>query len=58
MILLNNKTQREKLMKKLLYLLMATIISTSLPTFASNIEVLPTMQTRTGAQDRVWVGTF
>lgn len=26
--------------------------------FASNIEVLPTMQSKTNVQDRVWVGTF
>ena len=26
--------------------------------FAGNIEVLPTMQSKTNAQDRVWVGTF
>lgn len=26
--------------------------------FASGIEIEPTMQTRTNAQDRVWVGTF
>ena len=45
-------------MKKLIYLLTIAIISTSLPAFASNIEVQPTMQTRTSAQDRVWVGTF
>lgn len=45
-------------MKKLFYLLTIAIISTSLPVFANNIEVQPTMQTRTIAQDRVWVGTF
>ena len=45
-------------MKKLIYLLTAAIISTTLPSFASNIEVQPTMQSRTNAQDRVWVGTF
>ena len=28
------------------------------PAFASNIEVLPTMQSKTNVQDRVWVGTF
>ena len=29
-----------------------------LPVFAGNIEVLPTMQSKTNVQDRVWVATF
>ena len=45
-------------MKKILITLLTIAISASLPIYASNIEVQPTMQTRTNAQDRVWVGTF
>ena len=45
-------------MKKLFYLLTIAIISTSIPAFAGNIEVQPTLQTRSNEQDRVWVGTF
>lgn len=44
-------------MKKLFSLLFA-ILFASTQVFASNIEVQPTMQSRSNAQDRVWVGTF
>ncbi len=44
-------------MKKFIVLLFATIFG-SMQVFASAIEVQPTMQTKTNAQDRVWVGTF
>lgn len=44
-------------MKKLFLSIVMTLLLFS-PAFASNIEVLPTMQSRTNVQDRVWVGTF
>ena len=45
-------------MKKVLGLLTAFVLLANIQSFAANIEVLPTMNTRTNAQDRVWVGTF
>lgn len=45
-------------MKKLFGLILALLISANIYTFAAGIEVQPTLQTRTNAQDRVWVGTF
>lgn len=45
-------------MKKFFSFLLALFMSASLAVFAEGIEVQPTMQTRTNAQDRVWVGTF
>lgn len=46
-------------MKKLLGLILMLILGANIQTFASSgIEVQPTMQSRTNAQDRVWVGTF
>lgn len=46
------------MMKRLLGLLLAVLFAANVQTFASSIEVLPTMQSRSNAQDRVWVGTF
>ncbi len=45
-------------MRKLLVLLFSLILMSNGASFASGIEIEPTMQTRTNAQDRVWVGTF
>ena len=45
-------------MKKLLGLLLTLLFAANIQTFAAGIEVLPTMQSRSNAQDRVWVGTF
>lgn len=44
-------------MKKLFLSIVMTLLLFS-PAFASNIKVLPTMQSKTNVQDRVWVGTF
>ena len=44
-------------MKKL-FLIFVSILIITQTVFASNIEVLPTMQSKTNVQDRVWVGTF
>lgn len=44
-------------MKKVLSLLLATVLSFCIAT-AEEIEVLPTMQSKSYVQDRVWVGTF
>lgn len=43
-------------MKKLIALILSLFITASV--YAANIEVLPTMQSKTNVQDRVWVGTF
>ncbi len=43
---------------KRLFLTLLAAIALSGTTFAANIEVLPTMQSKTNIQDRVWVGTF
>lgn len=45
-------------MKKLLGLLLTLILAANLQVFAAAIEIQPTMQSRSNAQDRVWVGTF
>ncbi len=45
-------------MKKLLGLLLTLVFAANIQSFAAGIEVLPTMQSRSNAQDRVWVGTF
>ena len=44
-------------MKKLIISLLTTLLLFS-PAFAGDIEILPTMQSKTNVQDRVWVGTF
>ena len=44
-------------MKKLISLFIITILACS-QAFANNIEVLPTMLSRSANPDRVWVGTF
>ena len=44
-------------MKKILYSVFVLIFAIQ-TAFASNIDVLPTMQSTSGLQDRVWVGTF
>ncbi|MCM1004650.1 MAG: hypothetical protein NC408_09980 [Candidatus Gastranaerophilales bacterium] len=45
-------------MKKLLGLLLMLLVAANLHVMAAGIEILPTMQSRSNAQDRVWVGTF
>lgn len=45
-------------MKKLLGLLLTLLMIANVQVFASEIEIQPTMQSRSNAQDRVWVGTF
>ena len=45
-------------MKKLLGFLLTLLFAANIQVFAAGIEVLPTMQSRSNAQDRVWVGTF
>ena len=44
-------------MKKLILSLFTALLMLS-PVFAGGIDVLPTMQSKTNVQDRVWVGTF
>ena len=44
-------------MRKLVITLLTTLLLFG-QAYASNIEVLPTMQSKTNVQDRVWVGTF
>ena len=44
-------------MKKLFLSIVTTLLLFS-PSFAANVEILPTMQSKTNVQDRVWVGTF
>ena len=43
---------------KILSLILIMFLWLFIPSFASDIEVQPTMISRTNAQDRVWVGTF
>lgn len=43
---------------KRLFLTLLTAMMLCGSAFAANIEVLPTMQSKTNIQDRVWVGTF
>jgi hypothetical protein len=45
-------------MNKILCFLISLLISANLNAFATGIEILPTMTTKTNSQDRVWVGTF
>ena len=45
-------------MKKILSLVLSSFIMGVAQVQASDIEVLPTMMSRTNAQDRVWVGSF
>ena len=45
-------------MKNLIITFLSLMVLSSTAVFAEGIEVLPTMQSRTNAQDRVWVGTF
>ena len=45
-------------MRKLIITLLTTLLLFGQQANASNIEVLPTMQSKTNVQDRVWVGTF
>ena len=45
-------------MKKLVITFLSLMILSSASVYAAGIEVLPTMQSRSNAQDRVWVGTF
>ncbi len=44
-------------MKKLILSVFTSLLLFS-PAFAANIDVLPTMMSKTNVQDRVWVGTF
>lgn len=45
-------------MKSFWGIILALFLFTSVQTHASNIEVQPTMYSKSMAQDRVWVGTF
>lgn len=45
-------------MKKFICLFFALILSANICSFASEIEVQPTMYSRSNEQNRVWVGTF
>ena len=45
-------------MKKIFSILLSLLITAQLSVSAAGIEILPTMQSRSSAQDRVWVGTF
>ena len=45
-------------MKKIYGIILALLLGLNLQTFATDIEVQPTMFSRSNAQDRVWVGTF
>lgn len=45
-------------MKKIILSIITTLLILLQTNAANNIEVLPTMQSKTTAQDRVWVGTF
>lgn len=44
-------------MKRIFLLILLNLLLLS-PVFAGNIEILPTMQSKTNVQDRVWVATF
>lgn len=48
----------ERFMKRILGIIIALYFCMGTVTYASGIEVQPTMSSRTAAQDRVWVGTF
>ena len=45
-------------MKKILGLLISIMFLGNIQAYAKDIEVLPTINSRSAAQDRVWVGTF
>lgn len=45
-------------MKRKLLTILTALLLLSPAAFASGIDVLPTMQSKTNVQDRVWVGTF
>ena len=45
-------------MKKLIVTFLSLLVLSSTSVSAAGIEVLPTMQSRTNSQDRVWAGTF
>lgn len=45
-------------MKKILSLLISIMFLGNIQAYAKDIEVLPTINSRSAAQDRVWVGTF
>jgi ribosomal protein L23 len=45
-------------MKKMFAIIAILLLLVTQSVYAANIEVQPTMQSRTNAQDRVWVGTF
>ena len=44
-------------MKRIILSVLTSLLLFS-PSFASNIDILPTMSSKTNVQDRVWVGTF
>ncbi|MCQ2740066.1 MAG: hypothetical protein MJ237_07555 [bacterium] len=45
-------------MKKLFGIIITIILTMNLYSYASDIEIQPTMKSRSNSQDRVWVGTF
>lgn len=45
-------------MKKFLGIIICLILATNISAFASDIEIQPTLFSKTNAQDRIWVGTF
>ena len=45
-------------MKKFLSLIITLIVIANLQVFASDIDVLATINSRSTSPDRVWVGTF
>ncbi len=45
-------------MKKLISLLLGLLLLSNITVSASDIEIQPTMNSRSNAQDRVWVGAF
>lgn len=49
--------KRELCMKKIILSVLTALLLFS-PSFAANIDILPTMSSKTNVQDRVWVGTF
>ena len=45
-------------MKRILCLITMLLAFSQIPTFASGIDVQPTLMSRSNEQDRIWVGTF
>ena len=45
-------------MKKILGLIALLLMLCQMPSYANDIEVQPTLMSRSNAQDRIWVGTF